>query len=143
MRRLGAIVIAMALGGCAAMGDVGSGVPAVPAAGSGAARVVVGGGGYSAVTPNQMRVEAEVGTRGNRSVLGGYVYNTWVMPARDVILLVEGLDPSGAVTARTRAYVNRMVMPSDRSYWEVALPVPASLSYRVNVASVQWIAHDR
>jgi hypothetical protein len=136
------IVVVVALGGCAAAGDGGSSGPAVGAGGSGAS-VVVGGGGYSAVTPNQMRVEAEVGTRGNRSVIGGYVYNTWVMPARDVILLVEGFDPSGAVTARTRAYVNRLVMPSDRSYWEVALPVPAAPSYRVNVASVQWIAHDR
>jgi hypothetical protein len=75
-------------------------------------------------------------------VIGGYVYNTWVMPARDVILLVEGLDASGAVTARTRAYVNRLVMPSDRSYWEVPLPAPAA-SYRVNVASLHWFAHDR
>jgi len=138
MRMLAVIVVAVALGGCAG----GSSVPAVPAAGA-VAPVVVGGGGYSAVTPNQMRVEAEVGTRGNRAVIGGYVYNTWVMPARDVILLVEGLEPSGAVTVRTRGYVNRMVMPSDRSYWEVALPLPAAPSYRVNIASVQWIAHDR
>ena len=142
MRTLAVIVVVVALGGCAAAGDGGSSGPAVGAGGSGAS-VVVGGGGYSAVTPNQMRVEAQVGTRGNRSVIGGYVYNTWVMPARDVILLGEGLDPSGAVTARTRGYVNRLVMPSDRGYWEVALPVPAAPSYRVNVASVQWFAHDR
>ena len=142
MRTLAVIVIAVALAGCAPAGNSGSSTPVVSAGYTGS-KVVVGGGGYSAVTPNQMRVEAEVGTRGNRAVIGGYVYNTWVMPARDVILLVEGFEPSGAVTVRTRAYVNRLVMPSDRSYWEVALPLPAAPSYRVNVASVQWIAHDR
>ena len=134
MRNVAALGVAVMLAGCAAMeGSMG---------GSTGPAVVGTGPGYSAVTPNQMRIEWEVDQRGNRPRVSGYVYNTYIMPARYIILRVEGLDASGQITERTLAYVDRIVMPSNRSYWEVSVPRPAA-SYRVNVESVHWIASDR
>jgi hypothetical protein len=155
MRTLASLVIAIVLGGCAAVGD-GTSPGAVadgPRTGSGGVvggsvggRVGVGVGassGVSAVTPNQMRVEWEPETKGDRARVAGYVYNDYVLPARNIVLLVEGLDAGGQVTDRTRAYVGRIVTPGSRSYWEVSVPRPAAATYRVTVASVHWLAGDR
>ena len=162
MRKLALLVIAVALGGCATTGDgtspgiaaegaqtggvVGGSVGGSVAAGVGGGSGGVGvgaSGGVSAVTPNQMRVEWEPDTKGNRTRVGGYVYNDYVMAARNVVLLVEGLDAGGQVTDRTRAYVGRVVTPGTRSYWEVSVPSPAAATYRVSVASVHWMTGDR
>jgi hypothetical protein len=89
-----------------------------------------------------MRLEWAPETRGGRILLSGYVYNTYIMPARQVILVAEGLDASGQVIERARTYVDHFVMPSDRAYWRVTLPQPAA-SYRVDIASVHWISADR
>ena len=138
MRNVAALGVAVVLAGCAATGggsmgaDTGNTGPAVAGAGS----------GYSAVTPNQMRIEWQADQRGNRPRVTGYVYNTYIMPARNIILRVEGLDANGQVIERSLAYVDRIVMPSNRSYWEVSVPRPAA-SYRVNVESIHWIASDR
>jgi hypothetical protein len=141
MWRLAALVVMMiVLGGCAIPADSGNfGVPMGPGSGG----VYVGtGSGYSAVTPNQMRLDWQPEARGGRIQLSGYVYNTYIMPARHVILVAEGLDAGGQVIERARTYVDHFVMPSDRAYWRVTLPQPAA-SYRVNIASVDWISADR
>jgi hypothetical protein len=163
MRTLASLVIAIVLGGCAAVGDgtspgavadgprTGSGgVVGGSVGGSVGVRVGSGSGvgvgassGVSAVTPNQMRVEWEPETKGDRTRVAGYVYNDYVLPARNIVLLVEGLDAGGQVTDRTRAYVGRIVTPGSRSYWEVSVPRPAAATYRVSVASLHWVSGGR
>ena len=57
-------------------------------------------GAASTVDP-RIRLDWQVGAaRGGRPVIQGYVYNDYGRPASDVRLLVETLDPSGAVIAR-------------------------------------------
>lgn len=157
-----ALVLAVVLGGCAAAGDGRSPVAIADGGGTGGGGVVggsiagsvgVGGGsagvgvgvstGVSAVTPNQMRVEWEPETKGDRTRVAGYVYNDYVLSARNIVLLVEGLDASGKVTDRTRAYVARVLTPGTRSYWEVSVPRPPAATYRVSVASLHWLSSDR
>jgi hypothetical protein len=79
----------------------------------------------------------QVGTRRGRPVIQGYVYNDYGRPAVDVRLLVETLDASGAVTARTIGFVRGVVPFHDRTYFEVPLKT-AGVSYRVSLTTFDW-----
>jgi hypothetical protein len=86
----------------------------------------------------RVRLDWEAGTRrGGRPVIQGYVYNDHGRPAADVQLLVETLDASGAVVARTIGFVVGVVQFNGRAYFEVPLKV-AGASYRVTVTSLEW-----
>jgi hypothetical protein len=78
-----------------------------------------------------------IDSRIRKPVIRGYVYNDYGRPATDVHLLVETLDASGAVTARTIGFVQGVVQFNDRVYFEVPLKV-AGASYRVTVTSFDW-----
>jgi len=87
---------------------------------------------------SRIRLDWEAGTkRGGRPVIQGYVYNDHGRPAVDVHLLVETLDASGAVTARTIGFVVGTVQFNDRVYFEVPLKATGA-SYRVTVTSFDW-----
>jgi hypothetical protein len=75
--------------------------------------------------------------RGGRPVIEGYVYNDYGRPAGDVHLLVETLDASGAVIARTVGFVIGIVNFNSRLYFEVPVRTPGA-SYRVSVTSIDW-----
>lgn len=75
--------------------------------------------------------------RGGRAVIQGYAYNDYGRPAADVRLLVETLDPSGAVVARDIGFVRQVVQFNDRAYFEVPLKSTGA-SYRVSVTSLDW-----
>ena len=86
----------------------------------------------------RIRLDWEAGTkRSGKTVIQGYVYNDHGRPAADVHLLVETLDASGAVTARTIGFVVGVVQFNDRVYFEVPLKAPGA-SYRVTVTSFDW-----
>jgi len=68
--------------------------------------------------------------------LNGYVYNSSNRRAARMQLLVEGLDASGQVVAKTTTWV-RDVPPNNRAFFEVA--VPNAPSYRVSVLSFDWV----
>jgi hypothetical protein len=74
-------------------------------------------------------------SRSGKSV-NGYVYNTGNRRAARMILLVEGLDASGATVTKTTTWV-RDVPPNNRAYFEVAVPTAAA--YRVSVQSFDWV----
>jgi len=85
----------------------------------------------------RLRLDWQVGTRRGRPLIQGYVYNDYGRPAVDVRLLVETLDASGAVTARTIGFVRGVVPFHDRSYFEVSLKT-AGASYRVSLTTFDW-----
>ena len=86
----------------------------------------------------RIRLDWEAGTRrGGKPVIQGYVYNDYGRPASDVHLLVETLDASGAVIARTIGFVQGTVQFNDRIYFEVPLKATGA-SYRVTVTSFDW-----
>jgi hypothetical protein len=68
--------------------------------------------------------------------LNGYVYNSSNRRASRMQLLVEGVDDSGKVLAKTATWV-RDVPPNNRAFFEV--PVPEAPSYRVSVLTFDWI----
>lgn len=74
---------------------------------------------------------------GGKLSIGGYVTNTYGLEAVGVRLMVESLDATGRVTARTIGYVNYPIPPSSRGYFEV-FPPDRAPSYRVYVLSWDW-----
>ena len=85
----------------------------------------------------RLRLDWEVGTRHGRPVIQGYVYNDYLRASSRVLLLVETLDASGAVTARTIGFARGVVPFNDRSYFEVPLKT-AGASYRVSITWFDW-----
>ena len=86
---------------------------------------------------SRLRLDWDAGTRRGRPIIQGYVYNDYLRPANNVRLLVEALDASGAVTARTIGFVFGVVPFNDRSYFEVPLKAPGA-SYRVSITAFDW-----
>ena len=87
---------------------------------------------------SRLRLDWEAGTKRNgKPVIQGYLYNDYGRPASDVHLLVETLDASGTVIAKTIGFVQGTVQFNDRIYFEVPLKAPGA-SYRVNVTSFDW-----
>ncbi|MGH7299976.1 MAG: hypothetical protein ACREKQ_00675 [Candidatus Rokuibacteriota bacterium] len=86
----------------------------------------------------RIRLDWEAGTRRGKPVIEGYVYNHHGRPAIDVRLLVETLDPSGAVIARTIGFVHGVVPFDNRAYFEVPIRVTGP-SYRVTVTWLEWL----
>lgn len=87
---------------------------------------------------SRLRLDWDAGTgRGGKPVIQGYLYNDYGRPAVDVHLLVETLDASGAVTARTIGFVVGAVQFKNRAYFEVPLQATGA-SYRVTVTSFDW-----
>jgi len=94
-------------------------------------------GAASTVDP-RIRLDWQVGApRGGRPVIQGYVYNDYGRPASDVRLLVETLDPSGAVIARHVGFIRGVVQLNDRAYFELPIRAPGT-SYRVSVTALDW-----
>ena len=91
----------------------------------------------SSSVDRRLRLDWEAGTRRGRPVIQGYVYNDYLRAASNVRLLVEVLDASGAVTARTFGFVLGVVPFNDRSYFEVPLKTPGA-SYRVSITAFDW-----
>jgi len=125
MKTIKALVLAMATFQALGLGPIGVPVPAA---------AVSAPSGIDA----RIRLDWEAGTkRGGKPVIQGYVYNDYGRPATDVHLLVETLDASGAVTARTIGFVVGAIQFNDRVYFEVPLKAPGA-SYRVTVTSFDW-----
>lgn len=68
----------------------------------------------------------------------GRVSNEWGFAARRVRLLVDSLDPNGAVTAQTLTYVPFDLPPGTGSYFAAHVPARAA-SYRVSVYQWEWV----
>jgi hypothetical protein len=68
--------------------------------------------------------------------VNGYVYNSSNRRAGHMQLLVEGLDPAGAVVSRTPTSV-RDVPPNNRAFFEVS--VGEAPAYRVSIVSFDWV----
>jgi hypothetical protein len=125
MKTIKALVLAMATFQALGLGPIGMPAPAA---------AVSAPSGIDA----RIRLDWEAGTkRGGKPVIQGYVYNDYGWPATDVHLLVETLDASGAVTARTIGFVVGAIQFNDRVYFEVPLKAPGA-SYRVTVTSFDW-----
>ena len=75
-------------------------------------------------------------TRG--AIVRGQIGNPYAVPARDIHLLVEGLDAGGSVVTRMTSVVRRIVLSGDRAPFEVLVPGDAA-RYRVSVVTFDLV----
>ena len=80
------------------------------------------------------KVEWQPDERRGRPLVSGYVTNQWGLALRNVRLHVDALDAAGTVTATYIGYVNGILTPGSRVYFEVPVQAKAP-SYRVRVLS--------
>ena len=71
------------------------------------------------------------------AVVDGYITNTWGMPARDVRVLVNAYDASGAQTGQVIAWGPKEIDPGGRVYFDVTVPGGAA-TYDVSILSWEW-----
>jgi hypothetical protein len=83
------------------------------------------------------KIDWQAGHRGTRPVVYGHLKNDWGMPARQIQLLVEGVDASGAVVGQKVAWFGSMLNPGMRDYFEVPVPWQTP-TYRVSVFAFEW-----
>ena len=102
------------------------------------------GGGSAAAAPyaqetldRYFRIEYDVGAKGGRPVISGYVYNLNPgTPAERMRLSIETLDASGTVIGTSSTWVLGTVPPGNRAYFSASATPGAS--YRVQVLSFDW-----
>ena len=80
------------------------------------------------------KIEAGPEERRGKPLIGGYITNQWGIATRNVRLRVEALDAAGVVSATYTGYVNGIVTPGSRVYFEVPIQQTAA-GYRVSVLS--------
>lgn len=84
------------------------------------------------------RLEWQAADTGGQPTVWGRVRNEYGFTARKVRLLIDSLDPAGAVTAQTIAYVPFDVTPGTGGYFEARVPARAA-SYRITVFQWEWV----
>jgi hypothetical protein len=107
------VLFGVALSGCARAGDV---VPS-PA--------------------RQFRLDWQVTKHKRGAIVRGYLGNPYAVPARDIHLLVEGLDAAGGVVTRTTSAVRRIVLAGDRVPFDVL--AGDAERYRVSVVAFDLV----
>lgn len=88
---------------------------------------------------DRLYFEWDLGRRGDRPVISGYLYNDYKRIATNVVILTETLDASGQVTRRTLSVLPSIVPATGRLYFEVS-PGSTGSGYRVAVTSFEWYA---
>jgi hypothetical protein len=96
---------------------------------------------FGAAPERYLRLEWEVAERSGRPVVRGRVFNDYGFAARDIRLVVEGLDAAGHVRTRTVGYVPFLVTPGTTGPFVVRLPEKAA-QYRVSVVDFRWVLPD-
>ena len=95
---------------------------------------------FGAPPEHWLKIDWQVAGQPGRAVVWGHVYNDFGLAARDVSLLVEGLDASGRIVTRAIAHVPFVVTPGTHGYFETVV-APAA-DYRVSVHSYTWMHED-
>ena len=87
------------------------------------------------------KLDWQVDDRKQQPLVWGHLLNDWGMPASRIQLLVEGLDPSGAIVGQKVAWFGSILTPGTRAYFEVPVPWKAP-NYRVSVFAFDWVQSD-
>jgi hypothetical protein len=72
------------------------------------------------------------------AVVRGQLWNPYGLAARDIHLLVEGLDGAGAVVTRTTRALGQIVRSHERASFDIPVPDGAE-RYRVTVVTFDFV----
>ena len=112
---LAIVLIATAVAGCARGGDA-------PPPGS----------------APQFHLDWQTASEPRGAVVRGQLINAHAVPARDIHLLVEGLDAGGNVVTMSTTVLRRIVLSGERAPFDVLVPGAAD-RYRVSVVSFDLV----
>ena len=96
------------------------------------------GGSTVAHEPPQFRLDWQTVPDARGAIVRGQLHNGHSLPARDIHLLVEGLDASGKVVTRTNSALRRIVLSGERAPFDIVVPGAAD-RYRVTVVSFDLV----
>ena len=82
----------------------------------------------------QFQLDWQVTKEPRGAIVRGHLGNPYAVPARDIHLLVEGLDGGGNVVTTTTSAVRRIILSGDRASFDVLVPGDAE-RYRVSVVA--------
>jgi hypothetical protein len=86
------------------------------------------------------KLDWQADQRRGRPVVSGHIMNDWGFSARNIQLLVEGLDGTGNVVAQKVSWLGSELTPGTRAYFEEPVPQPApAATYRVSVFAWDWV----
>jgi hypothetical protein len=88
------------------------------------------------------KLDWQADQRRGRPVVTGHIMNDWGFPARNVQLLVEGLDGTGNIVGQRVSWLGSELTPGMRAYFEEPAPPPGpapATSYRVSVFAWDWV----
>ena len=91
----------------------------------------------AACASTQPKLAVEWQPRDAATSVHGRIVNRHSLPAREIRLLVEGLDADGRVGWTRMGYVAAIVRSGESVPFDVPIPAPAA-RYRVSVLSFQW-----
>ena len=86
----------------------------------------------------QFQLDWQVTKETRGAIVRGQIGNPYGVPARDIHLLVEGLDAGGSVVTTMTSVVRRIVLSGDRAPFDVFVPGDAA-RYRVSVVSFDLV----
>lgn len=89
-------------------------------------------------TERQFQVDWQVISEPRGPVVRGQLRNPYGPPARDIRLLVEGLDASGGVMSTTTSVVRQIIRSGERAAFDVPVADGAD-RYRVTVVAFDLI----
>jgi hypothetical protein len=84
------------------------------------------------------KLDWQADERRGKPVVSGHILNDWGFPARNIQLLVEGLDTNGQVVGQKVSWLGSDLTPGMRAYFEAPAPQPAP-TYRVSVFAFDWV----
>src|SRR5947207_6839549 len=90
------------------------------------------------LTARRFQIDWQVTRDAHGAIVRGRIANPYAVPARDIQLLVEGLDADGAVVTATTSAVRRLVLSGDRAPFDVLVPGAAD-HYRVSVIAFDLV----
>ena len=97
-----------------------------------------GGGNVVPDSGRQFQLVWQVTKETRGAIVRGQIGNPYAVPARDIHLLVEGLDAGGSVVTTMTSVVRRIVLSGDRAPFEILVPGDAS-RYRVSVVTFDLV----
>ena len=86
----------------------------------------------------QLQLDWQVMQRERGAAVRGHVLNPYGLPARDIRLLVEGLDGTGTVVSRTTHPVQQIVRSGERATFDFPVSDGAE-RYRVSVVTFDLV----
>ena len=86
----------------------------------------------------QFQLDWQVTKETRGAIVRGHIGNPYAVPARDIHLLVEGLDAGGSVVATMTSVVRRILLSGDRASFDVIVPGDAE-RYRVSVVAFDLV----